>query len=86
VVELRRGRLKRRNGNFALIIVHAKLRIGHRRDSKMLSQLMESLVKRALNAHFFKVINNPGRIKGLACNRKLKVIFYLVKIYKNRNF
>ena len=79
VGELRGGRLKRRNGDFALIAAHPKLRIGNRGVKKGLSSPMQSMAKGALNVHLPKAVSHPGRIKGLAGNRKLEVIYYLVK-------
>ena len=78
VGELKGGRLKRRNEDFALIIAHSKLKIGNRGVKKGLSSPMQSMAKEALNAHLLKAVSHPGRIKGLVSNKKLEVIYYLV--------
>jgi hypothetical protein len=70
MIKLRRGSLKRGNGDFALITTHPKLKKIDNRVRKGFSSPMKSMAKGALNVHLSKTVNHPSMIKRLACNRK----------------
>ena len=62
--------LKIRKSGFALIAIHAKLRIVDSGVSKGFSFPMKGMAKMAFNIHSSKIVNLPSKIKRMVSNRK----------------